>query len=90
MKSSFTCLVYALLLVAIPSYAEAQQGTITGQVVGGVLSQPLAGAQVSVAGTGVGVVTNSSGRYLLLNVPVGQATVSVVLIGHGHSGSGTP
>jgi len=82
MKSSFTCLVYALLLVAIPSYAEAQQGTITGQVVGGVLSQPLAGAQVSVAGTGVGVVTNSSGRYLLLNVPVGQATVSVVLIGY--------
>ena len=80
---SFTCLVCALLLVAIPSIAESQQGTITGQVVGGVLNRPLDGAQVSVPGTGVGVVTNSSGRYLLLNVPVGQVTVSVVLIGYG-------
>ena len=37
--------------------------------------------KVSIEGTGIGVVANSSGRFLLQNVPAGQQTVKVVLIG---------
>jgi len=36
---------------------------------------------VSVPGTGVGGLTNASGRFVLLNVPVGQYTIRAELIG---------
>lgn len=43
----------------------------------------LSSAQVSIPGTGRGGLTNADGRFLLLNVPVGERTVQIVLIGYG-------
>ncbi|MGI9181526.1 MAG: SusC/RagA family TonB-linked outer membrane protein [Longimicrobiaceae bacterium] len=61
----------------------AQTGTVTGQVVEARTQRPLAGAQVHIAGTGLGTLTNNAGRFMLVNVPAGTATVRVQMLGFG-------
>jgi TonB-dependent SusC/RagA subfamily outer membrane receptor len=68
-----------LLLAALP--ASAQTGRVSGQVMNATTGEPLAGAQVVVEGTQIGTMANPQGRYLLLNVPVGNQTIVVQRIG---------
>ena len=75
--------VLAFAVVAAP--AQAQTGVIQGQVLDGASRRPLGNAQVLVEGTGIGQLTNSSGNFLLLNVPSGEQTVQVTLIGYGET-----
>ena len=74
----------ALTLAFAPIDAAAQQstGVIAGTVTDGASQRPLESAQVFIEGTGIGALTNSSGRYILLNVPAGQHTVRVQLVGY--------
>jgi TonB-dependent SusC/RagA subfamily outer membrane receptor len=76
---------FVLLLavfVSTPVIALAQ-GTIAGRITASETMRPLAGAQVSIPGTGIGALANTDGRYLLVNVPVGQRLVRVQIIGYG-------
>jgi TonB-linked SusC/RagA family outer membrane protein len=78
------------MLIALAGFGAADTaaqatGTVTGLVRDAVTLQPLPGAQVSVAGTGVGGLANNVGRFLLLNVPAGQQTLTVQLIGYGEA-----
>ncbi|MGI9181994.1 MAG: SusC/RagA family TonB-linked outer membrane protein [Longimicrobiaceae bacterium] len=78
----------ALLAVAgagIPPgpLAAQERGTINGEVVHATTGRPLAGVQVSIPGSGLGTLTNSSGRFLLVNVPAGSVEVRAQLIGYG-------
>ncbi|MEX2374390.1 MAG: TonB-dependent receptor [Dehalococcoidia bacterium] len=57
-------------------------GTIAGTVVDASSRQPLVGAQVSVPATGQGTLSNAAGRFLLMDVPDGEATVRVEVIGY--------
>ncbi|MEZ4425618.1 MAG: SusC/RagA family TonB-linked outer membrane protein [Gemmatimonadota bacterium] len=79
------CVLVAGLAFAGTSAIEAQQamGNIRGQVTDAVTMRPLSGAQVLVVGTGRGGLANSSGQYLILNVPTGSHVVRVELIGYG-------
>ena len=61
----------------------AQTGMITGVVTNGQTGEPLVGAQMVVPGTNIGALTNQAGRYLILNVPVGQVDVRAIIIGFG-------
>ena len=62
--------------------ASAQTtGTILGQVVDAMSGRPLMDAQVYVPGTGLGVLTTAAGHFSLRNVPPGQVTLRVDLIG---------
>ena len=70
------------LLALVVAPARAQTGVVEGRVVDEASGRPLANAQVLVAETGVGQLTNSAGRFLLLNVPAGEQTVQVTLIGY--------
>jgi TonB-dependent starch-binding outer membrane protein SusC len=71
-------------LAILPGAALAQdRGTVTGQVIAGQTNQPLAGAQVSIAGTTLGTITNAQGRFLIPNVPAGPRELRVALIGYG-------
>ena len=72
--------LHALTVGAGP--AEAQTGVVQGQVLDGASGRPLANAQVLVAGSGIGQITNSSGHYVLLKVPAGEHVVQVTLIGY--------
>ena len=68
---------------AIP--AAAQTGTVRGLVLDGASRRPLADAQVRVVGTGIGLPSNSAGRFVLLGVPAGEQVVRVSLIGYGEA-----
>lgn len=61
---------------------QADVGTVTGFITEAGSRRPLVGAQVFVPGTGINGLSNNGGRYLLLNVPPGQVTVRVELIGY--------
>lgn len=73
-----------LFLAAGVGEALAQE---TGRVAGTVRAasdlSPLAGAQVSVRGTGLGALTDEEGQFSIRGVPAGSHTLEVRLIGHG-------
>ena len=74
------CTLVLLLFAAVPL---AAQGVVIGQAVAGSSGEPLSNVQVSVEGTGIGTLTNAEGRFLLRDVPTGQQTVTLTLIGFG-------
>lgn len=61
--------------------AQTQTGTVSGRVTGGN-NQPLLGAQVHLVGTGLGTRAGESGRYTIVNVPVGQYRLRTQMLGH--------
>jgi TonB-linked SusC/RagA family outer membrane protein len=72
-------------LVAIVSGTSDLAAQATGTVSGRVIAdnnQPLAGAQVSLRGTGLGTRTGDNGRYTIVNVPVGQYRLRAQMLGH--------
>ncbi len=75
--------VVALATMALPPppSAEAQTGTLRGQVVDAITQRALGGAQIDIEGIRRGGITNTSGQYLILNVPTGTQTVRVQFIG---------
>src|SRR5258708_2955857 len=79
---TFLLLTPALLLALCVRPAAAQQGEVTGRVTDKATGQGLAAAQVSVVGTTIRATTGQDGRYRLVNVPGGQATVRVSYIGY--------
>lgn len=86
---SYPCLKLAAVAIALlgataftAAPALAQTGTVQGQVTDANSSRPLSNAQIVIEGTGIGMLTNSSGRFVLLNVPVGEQVVHVTLIGY--------
>lgn len=78
--SPFSLAVLAAALL-LPGAASAQTGSVTGRVLADDGS-PVAGAQVSIQGTGLGGLTNVRGAFLILRVPPGSYTVDVQSIGY--------
>lgn len=71
----------ATLLLALPVAAQ-QRGTVTGTVLDATNRQPLAGAQVVVAGSTTGTITNPQGEYRLGGVRAGAVTVRAIMLGY--------
>lgn len=61
--------------------AAAQQ-VISGRVVDASGQRPLSGAQVSIAGTEMGVLADNRGRFEISNVPGTEVTVRVEMLGY--------
>ena len=68
--------------LAFASAGQAQTGTVSGLVTEAGSGRPLASAQVYIEGTALGLLTNSSGRYLFVTAPVGEHTVIAELVGY--------
>ncbi len=81
---SVLAVTFAAALVTAPTIGSAQitSGKVTGIVTDAQSAQPLAGAQVYVEGTGLGVLSAENGRYFIINVPPGTYTVVAELIGY--------
>jgi TonB-dependent starch-binding outer membrane protein SusC len=77
-----TAAAAAALLCAAPAVAAAQTGSVTGTVVDQATNEPLRGAQVSVAGTNLGTLTNAEGSYTIRNVPAGEQELRATIIGY--------
>lgn len=77
--------IIALVLVSVGAVAPGtaqQMGSVTGTVVDAQSGNPVSDAQILVEGTGRGVLSNSQGRFLVTEVPVGTHTVTVERIGY--------
>src|SRR5688572_10968816 len=75
----------AVAAFAIPNAVAAQAtGTIEGTISASGNKRPLAGVQVTIAGTGatVGATTNAQGSFRILNVVPGTRTLRTRLIGY--------
>ena len=82
-RSGWGVVALATLALALPSALEAQTGSIRGQVVDAITQRAVGGAQIEIVDTRQGGLTNTSGQYLILNVPVGDHEVRVQFIGFG-------
>lgn len=74
----------ALLAAAVARPLAAQQpapGRLAGAVADSASGRPLADAQVTVAGTRLGALTDAAGRYVITNVPPGTYTVEARRLG---------
>ncbi len=72
----------ACLFALLPGAAVAQNtATVTGLVSDPNSLTPLSGVEIQVEGTGINVATNNDGRFILLNVPVGDVVITATLIG---------
>jgi TonB-dependent starch-binding outer membrane protein SusC len=78
--------ILSLTVLSLGLLASPVVGQATGTIRGSVVSEgarPLAGAQVSIPGTGLGGLTNNGGQFLILSVPVGEHTLRVETLGYG-------
>jgi TonB-dependent receptor len=76
----FSIFVMFLVLVCQPLFA--QDARIQGFVTDSSSGEPLCGANVFLEGTGIGVATDLSGKFLILNVPAGQYQLKIIYIGY--------
>lgn len=60
-----------------------QTGVIMGTAYDDATDQPLSGAQLLVAGTGRGTLSDTDGRFLITDVPAGERELFAVLVGFG-------
>jgi TonB-dependent starch-binding outer membrane protein SusC len=72
----------AAALFGLPGTAAAQTGAVAGQVVSDRTGEPLANAQVVIAGTNIGTLTDQDGRFRLGNVQPGEREVRAQRIGY--------
>lgn len=76
-------MVMLTAFAAAPAPLAAQTtGSLSGRVVDMTSQMPLVAANVRIAGTQMGAVTNEQGRYLIPRVPTGQVTVTAERIGY--------
>lgn len=66
-------------LLALPSWAAAQNGTVTGRVIG-IAMEALPGASVAVTGSGRHTLTRSDGTYSL-TLPAGRYELRARMLG---------
>lgn len=73
----------ALLSMLAPPVAAQDRASVAGTVRDAATLAPISGAQVMIEGTNFGVLANSEGRFLIVNVPSGTHTLRAVFIGYG-------
>ncbi len=84
MRVWFKCagLMSALVLASASAVSAQATGSIMGAVTDRQTAAPVVGAHVSVVGTNLAVLTTAEGRYVLPQVPVGEALVLVRAMGY--------
>lgn len=75
--------VVRLGLRLAPAEEEVQGATVRGRVVAQGTDEPLADVAVQIEGTGLGVFTDSAGRYRITGVPPGPQVLRASRIGYG-------
>ncbi len=83
-SKSFACLLLTLVLMAAAAMAGTT-GKIRGLVKDKRTGEPLIGANVRVEGTSLGAATDFEGNYTILNVPPGEYTLTVSMVGYAQT-----
>ena len=74
-------ILYGILLCGVCS-TGLSQGVVRGRVVDGLTQEPLPLAAVGVQGTGIGVATDTLGRYVLENLTPGVYNIEARYLGY--------
>src|SRR5687767_2190404 len=77
--SVFACV---LLIVTTNAGAAQQTATLTGRITDSGNGEPVVGAQVMIAGSTVGTLTNRNGAFTLRALTPGTVNVRVLSIGY--------
>ncbi len=72
-----------LTVFTVGLLAAGTTGKITGIVKDKKTGEPLIGANVKLEGTTLGNATDIDGRYIILNVPPGQYSLTASMVGYG-------
>lgn len=81
LKFATLSLIVVLFLSANISYAQTT-GSIEGKVIDAKDNSPLIGATVKIDGKALGAATDENGTYVILNVDVGEYTVTASYVGY--------
>ncbi|HUI09431.1 MAG TPA: TonB-dependent receptor [Bacteroidota bacterium] len=71
-----------VILFAPPAAPAGPTGTVRGRITDRTSRDPLPGAIVQVAGTGLGTSTDLDGRYALPSIPAGEITLTISYVGY--------
>lgn len=71
-----------VFLLGIMLLNASSPGRFAGQVVDGASRQPLPGVNIVLVGTEMGAATDEFGRYVVDNVPAGEHSIEVSMIGY--------
>ena len=84
MKVKFPIFVVVLLFISVVqnSLYGGTTGKITGQITDAGTREALIGANIMIKGTSMGAASDMEGNYFILNVPPGNYTVSISMIGY--------
>jgi len=82
LSKTFTVWIFLILLAGVSSLRAQVRSRIGGIVKDAASGEALPGANVMVDGTTLGAITNLQGEYVIINVPVGMATVRASLVGY--------
>lgn len=75
-------LLGVIALFASPLTAQAPNvGRVLGRVLNTTTGDPIAGVQVTILGTSIATVSDWSGQYALVGVPIGRWSISIRAIG---------
>jgi len=75
-------LVLSLVASTLPLLAQQITQTIRGKIVDEASGSPLAAVTVMLQNTAIGSKTDSSGNFVIQNVPVGRYTIEISLVGY--------
>ena len=81
MHSRLSSFLWLALLAVAPAAAEAQQGSITGQVLDEATRLPLAGARIQITGSSNHALSNAQGNYTIRGVQPGTYQLRIILLG---------
>src|SRR5216117_190252 len=76
----YVAVTLGISVVARP--LSAQTGSVQGTVTAAATSEPVVGAEVTIAGTNIGVRTGPDGRFTLGNVAAGLRELRILAIGY--------
>lgn len=74
--------VMALLPLLTFSLFAQVTGKISGRVIDGQTGEPLPGANIVIVGTTMGAASDPDGHYFIINVPVGEWSVRITMMGY--------
>lgn len=75
--------IWISLLLLVPALLYAGvTGKVAGIITDAQTGDPLPGANIQIAGTSLGAVSDMQGRYIILNVPPGVASVKISYVGY--------
>ena len=84
LRRTISSLVLAAgLALASAAAAQGTAGTVSGTVRERGSDRPLQGVQIRVVGTQRGAMTDATGRYRIVNVPLGSAQLVAQQLGYG-------